>query len=341
MGARPSYWRSGRSRDGKNRSGRQVGRVRLGGLLCVLAVAVTWPGPVRAQSDDLAAACSGNPECSLAAATVRLLYPRVGLGLFGGSAVLGSASTVGMRIGSRPRISLSLRGVLVPVELTTLPYRVVLDPPVPPRSTQGDRRVTPGLAGQVAFGILGGWSPEATVGGVGSLDGLLRVSWLGLPADDFEGGAMGVSAALRFGLLRESFTLPGISITGGYGRSTTFTYGDPERPSNGFVRGAVGDWKATAAVSRTVGPVGINAGVSFDRYTGDVEFAYTGAQEQQTAASTTDRWSAYGDVSLTRLVYHFALEGGWQSAPQPGGLPSDVVLDPVGWWLAASFRLSI
>ncbi len=281
----------------------------------------------------------------MAAATVRLLHPRVGLGLFGGSPVLGSASTLGMRIGSRPRVSLSFRGVLVPVDLVTPLLDRDAGAPDNPGDLvgvvrDGERRRLPGLAGQATIGVFGGWSPGATVGGVGSLDALVRVSWLELPGDAFDGGVTGVSAAFRLGLLRESFTMPGISITGGYGRSTSFTFGQPGE-DDGFVRGAVGNWKATAAASRRVGPVGLTAGVAYDRYTGDVRFSYFGASGTRESDATTDRWSAYGDVSYTHLVYHFSVEGGWQAAPYPEGLAESVRLDPVSWWIAAAFRLSI
>jgi hypothetical protein len=336
MGATPSSWRNRRIRS--RRRIRCGGRIRREAAILLFAVAAL-PVGTSAQSDELSTACLPGSECTLAAAAVRALHPRIGLGLFGGSSVLGSASTLGMRIGATPRVSLSLRGTVVPLELTPLPDRATRGPS--PRATrEGTRRLAGGLAGQATVGLLGGWSPEATIGGVGSLDGLVRVSWLGLPDDAFDGDVLGLWVALRLGLLRESFTLPGISVTAGYGRSTSFTYGEPEL-DDGFIRGAIGNWKAAAAASRRFGAVGITAGTSYDRFTGDVDFAYRGAAAPETAGATTDRWSFYGDVSLTRLVFHLSLEAGWQSAPRPGRLPPDVSLDPTGWWGGAAFRLSI
>lgn len=298
------------------------------------------PESAWGQSDDLNAACSGAPvalaaECQLSAAAVRLIHPRVGLGLFGGSPVPGSASTLGMRLGATPRLSVSGRTVLLPIEL----------PPLSDRSAnQGVRALAFGLSGQTTVGLLSGWSPMPTVGGVLSVDAIARASWLHLPGGQgfHDNNVLGALLGLRLGALRESFTLPGVSVTASYGRSTSVTFGEPRDPTVGHINSGVGNWNVTGAITKRIGAVGLTGGVALDRYTGDVEFSYVGGPPMgEWADATTDRWAAFANASWTFLILHATLEAGWQDAPVPGGLPPGMELDPTGWWVGTAIRMSI
>lgn len=299
-------------------------------------LAAVLPAPGQAQDDELAAACalaSPSPDCHMAAAAVRLIHPRVGLGLWGGSPVPGTASTHGMRLGSLPRFSGSSRIVVVPLELPPLG-----DPTV----NEGTRAAAVGLSTQLGVGILEGFSPLPTVGGLLSLDAMARGSWLLLPDDHGfdDGSVFGLAVALRLGLLRESFTLPAISLTGTYGRSTRFSYGGPA--GEGHIAGGLSTLGLTGAATKRVGPVGLTAGATMDRYMGEVEFTYQGGPiTPRVADAVTDRWSLFGNVSWTLLILNASLEAGWQEAVTPQGVPGGVTLDPVGWWAGAALRLSI
>lgn len=312
-------------------------------LAAILAAVATTllaitPGAARAQDDDLDGVCAGMagpvPECHLAAAAVRLIHPRIGTGLWGGSPVPGSASTLGMRLGSMPRFSMSGRVVVLPMEL----------PPLPDRSVdEGSRGLAMGLSGQTTIGLLSGWSPLPTVGGVLALDVVTRLSWLLLPDDrGFDDGSLfGASAGLRLGLLRESFTLPGISLTGSYGRSTEFAFGDPGGSGDGFIEGAIANWSLSGAATKRFGALGFTAGAAMDRYTGNVEFSYRDTPDAHRADAVTDRFSVFGNLSWTFLILHGSLEAGWQESPDPEGIPQSVSLDPTGWWAGLALRLSI
>ena len=237
-----------------------------------------------------------------------------------------------MRLGSFPRVSLSGRVSVVPMEL----------PPLPDRSSgAGERAYSFGVAGQSTIGVFSGFSPAPTVGGVLSLDAFLRLSWSSLPEDDGFGevGAVAWSAGVRVGALRESFTLPGVSLSAAYGHSSTFAYGEPGR-SDGWVEGGIGNWNASLAASKRLGPVGLTGGVAWDRYSSTVDIAYPGSTERSVDART-ERWSGFVSATWTVVIFHGSLEAGWQEAPVPDGLPGDVSVDPVGWWLGAGFRVSI
>lgn len=310
-------------------------------LLAVVAVLMAWPSaPLAAQADDLDATCESvvqgpDAECFLAAAAVRLIHPRVGIGLWGGNPVPGSASTLGMRLGSVPRVSSTGRLVMVPIELPPLRDRAVGE------STRG---MAFGASTQVTVGVLTGWSPLPTVGGLLSLDVTGRASLLTLPVSaGFEGGpVLGWSAGARLGLLRESFTMPGLSLTGSYGRSSSFSYGASDGTDQGYIEGAVSALSAKAVASKRVGPAGLLLGASMSRYSSTVDFSYaTAPSVGQTAAAATDRWAVFANLSWTLLIFNASVEAGWQEAPVPTGLPGDVSINPTGWWVGAGFRTSL
>lgn len=308
-----------------------------------LVVALALPGPGAAQT-GLEAACAAAPvgdaaECRLAVASMRVVQERVGLALWGGNPVPGTASTVGLRIGSTPRLSLSTSLALVPADL----------PPLPDRSrAASERALLPAVGAEAALGILPGWSPLPTVGGVLSVDAIGRFGVVPLPRGRGfrEGAVAGGAAGLRLGLLRESFTLPGVSVTGVWGRSGAVAYGDPAGPTpGGFARGPVSDLGATLAVSRRISALRLTGGFAAHRYASQARVGYpsagAGARTEAAGRLTTTRRSWFANVAWTSLIFHFSGEAGWQGTSSPEGLPPDVRLDPVGWWLRAAFRLSI
>lgn len=313
------------------------------GLSAVGLITLLTAASASAQT-GLAAECvaSAEPargECMLAVASMRAVHERVGVALWGGNPVPGTASTVGLRIGSTPRVSVAGAIRLVPAALPPLPDRT---------TTRSERTMIPAFSTHVAVGMLPGWSPLPTVGGVLSVDLVGGLSVASLPggAGFDTGGALGWSAGVRLGALRESFTLPGVSLTASYGRSTSVAYGDPTDPfAGGFTEGAMSDLNATLAASRRIAGLRFTAGVATDRYSTRGRIGYRpdpgGAQVVRRGRVTTDRRSWFANAEWTSLVFHASAEAGWQSIPTPDGLPADVRLDPVGWWLGLAFRLSI
>jgi hypothetical protein len=323
-----SFWRRTRGGAGRASGGTEAWR-----LLASLAMVAGLAGAPVALPGQTAP----DPGRVLAVETVRAIQARTGIALWGGNPVPGTASTLGMRIGSTPRLSVSGRAVLVPAEL----------PPLLDRSdTRGQRTTIPGLSAQAAVGVLQGFSPAPTVGGVLSVDviGRVAVAPLAGGAGFDSGAALGWSGGVRVGLLRESFTLPGVSLTGSYGRSSRITFGDPELlETDGFVRGTVSDLNATLAASQRVGPVRLSAGVAGDRYRTEADLGTrsAGAPVSDRARITTDRRSWFANAAWTFLVFHASTELGWQELPDKPELPNGARLDPVGWWAGIAFRVSI
>lgn len=310
----------------------------------VAALLAPAPAPLRAQ-DDAGDACAAQlsgsavAECRLAVGAARILQPRLAAALFAGNAVPGTASTLGMRLGTLPRISLAFQVTGAPAELS---------PIIDGTDVEGDRAILWGFTVDGAVGILTGFSPMPTVGGVLSLDLIGRVGYVPLSGGDgfHDGGAFGWAVGARLGALRESFTLPGVSLTGTYGRIGRTAFGDPvSGGTHGFFDGAVSDLRLDLAATKRLGLVGLTAGVGWDRFASDLTAGFRdgpGAPQVQVEGQAVhERWSAWGNASWTLLIFHASAEVGWQEAPLPAGLPSGVAVDPVGWFAGVAFRVSI
>jgi hypothetical protein len=314
------------------------------GLGLALLFLMALPSAARAQGGLVgvcAAAGADAPECLLAVASMRAVQERVGTALWGGNPVPGTASTLGMRIGSSPRFTGSGKVSLVPVEVPPLLDRT--------RDSAG-RGWIPGMSAQASVGVVQGWSPAPTVGGVLSMDVLATLGVAPLPRGrGFQNTAVGWSAGTRVGLLRESFTLPGVSITTTYGRSNVVGFGDPAADiHDGFARGSISDLGATLAVSQRISALRVTGGLSQDRYTSSARIGYQGRDAlgptrrvEASGRLTTDRRSWFANASWTTLIFHGTAELGWQQIPRPEGLPAGVRLDPTGWWGAVAFRVSL
>ncbi|MFO7892890.1 MAG: hypothetical protein R6U63_04080 [Longimicrobiales bacterium] len=295
-------------------------------------------GAAQTEAAALCAPAAFSLECQLTASAVGLIQPRVGLGLWGGNPVPGTASTAGYRFQGAPRWSVGARTALVPTAL----------PPILDRSETASSTATLAAASvHSTVALMHGFSPLPTVGGVFSLDLLGRVSAARLPVGKgFDRGAVvGLGAGLRLGLLRESFTLPGVSMTAVYGRSTEVTFGDPGGlDTDGHIQGAVSGLGLTAAASRRVLGLRLTGAVAWDRYASDVRLRYAGpaAGSGSTLSDTAvmERWSGFGSITWTRLIYHTVLEVGWQAAPSLPTLPAGVEVSPMTLWAALAFRIT-
>lgn len=315
----------------------------------VVAVGTLAAGPAAAQDRSLSAACAELPGqaqgvCLTVAQAGQAAQPQLGILIEGGNPVLGTASTSGVRLGVLPRVSASLRanGVLARVP-NVLGGAGDLD--------EEETLPLAALGGNVSVGVFPGLNLAPTVGGFGSVDLLGSATWLPFNAVDAEGFgeesddfAWGVGA--RVGLLRESFTLPGISVSVMRHTLGTVRYGRACEGSqtviaaNRFACAAGGDvgevafdltgWSGRAAVSKRLVGLGLTAGVGYDRFTSDVDFAVradgTATCGGAACASVyrfadreirNDRWSGFVDASYTFLVGTLTAEAGWMQGADP------------------------
>lgn len=285
------------------------------------AALIVWCGAdVAAQSMRDQCAAAATPEAmafceSLADAAVTM-PARFAVAAIGGNPVPGTASTLGMRLPGSPRWSIALRSTVAPASL----------PPI------GDAdAVTPVLwsvNADASVGLFSGITLAPTIGGFGSIDLLASLGVLNEP-DDFDRSSpltWGIGA--RVGILRESFTAPGVSVSAMFRALPRIEYGITQ---NGrFSNTAQNAIALRGTVGKRVLGVGLTAGVGHDRISSDVRALYrepgTDWAQAQAAAEeiTTGRTSFFGNVSYTLLILNLGAELGWQES---GEAPADAHRD--------------
>lgn len=285
----------------------------IGALAAGLLFLVT---PLGAQQDGPMAACTelvaDAAFCRTVAQGAEALLPALVLAAESGNPVPGTASTLGMRLTSMPRWTLGGR--------TTLAWGSA--PDLVERGGGNTLNVLPlAFAIDVSIGVLPGWNPLPTIGGVGSLDLLFGGSVVPLiSSDEYSGmGGWSWAAGARVGLLRESFTLPGVSVSAMYRQLRGVTLGDETlSATDSYIATNLGVLSARAVVTRAILLLNLTAGAGYDLAWGDIDFGYDsalGATRLTAEGARMERLTFFGGVSYTLMVLHFVLEGGWQEAP--------------------------
>lgn len=337
------------------------------------AAAVLAASPAAAQESRLAAPCndpllpqSARETCITVAQAVESAQPQLGIVLAGGNPTLGTASTGGIRLGILPRVSATAKANLVFVRL----------PDILAESAGGAAQTlndatgipVPALSGTASIGVYQGISLAPTVGGVGAVDLLGSATWLPLGSFDVEGFGEGspdfsYGVGARVGLLRESFTMPGLSVSLMYHQLGTVKYGDVCDQPAPLLEGRTGDgyrgeaglclgegdpgefsvdlssWSTRAAVSKRLLGLGLTAGVGYDRFASDAGF---GLRTRCPLVPASDcfarfsgvevdngRWSGFLNGSFSLLVASMAAEVGWLQGERPiEGFPASSDFDP-------------
>ena len=308
------------------------------------------PSPVASQDlTTLATACAGTEAgltawCQELALGAAAIQRAVGLASGLGSPVPGSSSTLGLRLGSTPRVTAAVAPMWVRVAFPDL--------------TAGDGTAVPqaGKASAVGFrtsaavGLVDGWQLAPTVGGVLSVDLLADWTWVRFPnAEGFDGGGSGLGVGARLGVFRESFTLPGVSVSVMQRWPGALSLGGVDPGAGGVeVDGSVTSVRAT--VGKNLFAVGLLAGYGWDRYDGDVSLAASapdglGGSITGTATGglTQERRlyfvSGWFNFLITQLAVEAGLADGFEHpfTGRTGGFePTDRT-----FFMTAAFRITI
>ena len=294
------------------------------GVLALLAGAAAPAVPASAQKtvQEMAAECAAAqsqimPLCLEGVLALQAARGGIGLAASQGTPVPGSTSTLGRRLGSTPRVALSLRGGLTRVGM---PDPRAGDAPADERTFWA-----PAIEGAVTVGMTDGVSLLPTVGGVFSLDLLGSLTVMGLSdGAGFRGSVQGVGYGARLGLLRESFTLPGVSVSVTRRRLGDVEWGEAGTDrARGVVRTTV--TSVRAAAGKDFLAFGIIGGWGWERYGGSTTLTVTQAAPSLTGEArsgdfTSDRRLFFGGLSYTFLVLQLAAEGGfatgWEEVPE-------------------------
>ena len=235
---------------------------------------------------------------------------RLAIAAAGGNPVAGTASTLGMRVPGSPRWSIALRSTVARASL----------PPI-----GDDESLRPTLwsvNADAAVGLFNGFNLAPTIGGFGSLDVLGSIGVLGAPeGDGFERSSpLTWALGARVGVLRESFTAPGVSGSVMYRSLPDVEFGDPV-PGPNFENRGQSVLSLRATVGKRILGVGLTAGAGYDRTSSDVRARFQGPGpvfpdpiDVSEEGLTLDRTSFFGNISYTLLILNMAAELGWQEA---------------------------
>ena len=274
-------------------------------LLAVFALALATPAVAQ---NDLQEHCpAGNSFCVRMGEAAELTQVRTGIGLAGGNPIMGASSTLGMRLGAIPRVTIAGRMTGVQLNVpNTIDANATGDIGNFPRSLNVD----------AAVGVFSGLSLLPTVGGFGSIDLVASYGSMGLPDEFLQESIQSWAVGVRIGILRESFTAPGLSITGMY-RSIDdaqlgSTFGPADGPGTFFRLTDTKLWSARATVGKRIFMLGATAGIGWDRFKGSAE-----AQDALNFNVTADdfsnsRTTIFGNLSWTMLILNIVGEGGVQ-----------------------------
>lgn len=315
------------------------------------AAAALFAAPLAAQG-DIGTVCSGVPadardECAIVAQAVDAAQPQLGILMAGGNPTLGTASTGGVRLGLIPRVSLTGRINVVGARLPDI------------REEGADKFTVPAPAvgANLSVGLTQGFSVAPMIGGFGAIDllGSVSVLPLSLLGDEFGDNAFSWGAGARVGLIRESFVMPGVSVSlmyrslgdvsiGEVCSGTEVAAGDNRSICSttdddfGELQFGLDNWSARAAISKRLLGLGLTAGVGYDKFETSADFAVrapgppVGAEQVyrfNDVAVDNDRWSAFLDASFTILFGSLVAEVGWMQGSDPiAGFPSTSDFDP-------------
>ncbi|MDH3222650.1 MAG: hypothetical protein OEO23_02960 [Gemmatimonadota bacterium] len=315
----------------------------------VLGSLVFAPGLSAQDLERLAADCAGAEAlltawCQELTVTAAAVEAHQGLASGMGSVLPGSPSTVGLRLGSAPRVTVSVAPLLVRMAFPDV------DGADGSTAVPGSKGSLLGVRTSAAVGVVDGWQLAPTVGGVFSMDALADWTWARYPGDlGFDGGGSGFGLGVRLGVFRESFTLPGVAVS--------VMQRWPASVALGSAEGGAGrlevDQRVTsvrATVGKNLFAVGLLAGFGWDRYDGDVDLlaavsdggtgvvtgAASGALRQERRIYFVSGWF---NLLISQLSVEAGLADGFRS-PFGGGTggfqPEDRTL-----FLSAAFRITV
>jgi len=324
----------------------RMARILRGPTVAALVTFARLGSPVQAQTvetlgQDCVTAGGSQGSCMEAAVTAGAIQGHAGLLAGLGSEVAGSASTLGRRMPGTPRLSFSLRTGFAHVGMPDL-----VDPSGPP--SRKASFVIPVLQTGVAVGLFDGFTALPTVGGILSLDLIGNASFLFLPSGEgFAGRVEAYTFGARIGLLRESFTLPGVSLSvsrrdvGRIELNPSAAAGAPSVSVDPVMR------SMRLTVGKDLAGVGILGGVGWDWYRGSADIQLTEAGVFPVEASVRNlhrrRTLLFGGASMNFLIVQLSAELGWARGfgPVPGY--ESAPFDPTAgtFFSSVAFRLTL
>ncbi|MHB1170600.1 MAG: hypothetical protein ACYC28_15085 [Longimicrobiales bacterium] len=279
--------------------------------------------------------------CNTIGQAMEITQGRVGIAGAGGNPALGTSSTLGMRIGSFPRIAVTPRVNVSKIRL----------PAASARSGDDVDAWVPVVGIDGAVGIYQGLSLFPTVGGFGSIDAVANLGRVLLPGGDgFSDGVTTWAIGAQVGILRESFTVPGITVTGMYRSLGDVEFGDPQlaETEGSFELNDLTAWSTRATIGKRFLLFSATAGVGYDWYSSDASLRYAtddpatdGTRTVKANDYSSERLTAFGNLAFTVVIVSLVGEVGWQQGASgftgPGATD---LLEKDGWYGSLGLRLT-
>lgn len=274
--------------------------------------------PLTAQTpEERSAACVGvggdAVGCGAAAVSASRILTHVALMASPGAEIPGEGSTLGRRLGGMPRVAAWVRGAVQPFGL---PDRA------DPAGDEETSAWSPTLQAGLGLGVFDGFRLLPTVGGFLSLDLVGHASFLFLPGGDgFADRVDVLSFGARLGLLQESFTLPGVSLSLTRRLSGDVEFGDMGAGDAFEVLVDPSVTSVRLTVSKDLFALGVLAGVGWDDASGDTQL---GVPDGVGGAFLTEdgldmqRTVYFGSVTKQLgILAWLTIEGGWGEGFDP------------------------
>lgn len=286
------------------RRGSPAGWQAAGALSTYLLIGGFCPDGAAPQSvaglidDCIALIAIDDSRCADAAVVALEAVDQVALLAGNGAEIPGSASTLGMRIGRSSRIAAWLR---TGASKSAIPDILGTDP-------QAEASfVVPSLRIGVAGGIHDGLRIAPTLWGLFSLDLVGEAGVMRFPSN--RGYAIWLPSytlGARVGLLRESFTVPGITLSVRRHFNGSVRLGDESDPSQ--VSSRPGITSLRASMGKDLVAVGLVLGTGLDLYSSEVEMRIDDARV--TGSLSGSRRLYYGGLSMNFLFVQVSGEAG-------------------------------
>lgn len=301
-------------------------------LIAVLALA--WPTAASGQQFvDFGAACvdvgGAQAACRAAAVAAEWLTSDAGLLATGVALTPAPERTLGYRTqGGAPRSALDIRIGFAPIRHPDL------SADAPERALE---RTQVALSAGFSMGLFDGFQPYPTLGGVLSADAFGGYTWIPWSeSDGYDRASNYRTVGVRIGLMRESFSVPGIAVSASRSWGSTLIYaGDPAiasvQPAVTAVRLALGKDVYGVGVH---GSLGRNWTDATARIGGDFGSGQVFTQADLDASRTVANVGA----SLNFLVVQIQGDLGWGLGAGGPELPGFAASENP-WFGALSVRL--
>ncbi len=334
-------------------------------FLAVTVLLAAAAAPVSAQSallDDCSAlTVPGAPPavqalvqsqnqvlCAQVVTTMQSIQPTIGIAFSGANPTLGTASTIGTRLGVFPHVSVSARANIAPVDmpnlfngfnatLTTNQLPAMGTSKVPLASLQGD----------VAVGVFNGLSFGPAFKGLGAVDVLGSVSFV--PASKKAGintTILNFGGGARVGILKQGILMPGISLTGMFRRMNDVTFGDMAAGDPAQFTTNLSTFSLRGMISKGLMLLDVAAGAGYDIYKSNIDMQWSldcsasvcgtdlAFPGQISGPVKTAAWNVFADAGISLLVLHVVGEVGYQKPTsiigptdlQNAGLPDQTLV---------------